>query len=104
MGVHVKRPMWRVFVPTTCVARIRSIAYYAPLWVFGIASFAILNKQCHYRATLMDEETATYDRIHRRAYVALPDGRMALVYPIVDTQTSFSRTVTAFLDACNPFP
>lgn len=74
------------------------------MWVFGISTFAILHKQCFYRDRLQDEQDETYDRIHRRAYVALPDGRMALVYPVVDTQLSFTRTVMSFLDAANPFP
>ncbi|EPY41670.1 hypothetical protein AGDE_02254 [Angomonas deanei] len=72
--------------------------------MFCIASISILVKQSYYRANLADEETKTYDRIDRRAYVALPNGKMALVYPIIDTQSTFSRTVISFLDAINPFP
>lgn len=69
-----------------------------------LASTAILLKQSHYRTRLGDEDPETYDRIDRRGYVALPDGRMALVYPIIDTQMSFTRSVLSFLDAVNPFP
>lgn len=102
--VHIRRPIWRAFVPTTCAAKLRSFGYYAPLWMFGISTYAILARQSHYRNSLADEAPETYDRVNRRAYVALPDGRMALVYPIVDTQMSFTRTVVSFLDALNPFP
>lgn len=100
----IKRPLWRIFVPTTCAAKLRTGAAYAPLCIFGAATYAILQRQCHYRQSLGNEESETYDRINRRAYVALPDGRMALVYPIIDTQMSFTRTVMSFLDAINPFP
>lgn len=72
--------------------------------MFFLASSAILVKQSYYRTNLSDEDPQTCDRIDRRAYVALPDGRMALVYPIIDTQVTFTRTVGAFLDAVNPFP
>lgn len=100
----VKRPLWRIFVPTTCAAKLRTFAYYAPFSLFGIATFAILQRQCHYRANIADESLDTCDRIDRRAYVALPDGRMALVYPCIDTQMSITRTVMSFLDAINPLP
>lgn len=104
MTAHVKRPLWSFLVPATYTSRVRSIAFSAPFWMFCIASMAILNKQSHYRTNLSDEDNKTYDRIDRRAYVTLPDGRMALVYPIIDTQVTFTRTVMAFLDAVNPFP
>lgn len=99
-----KRPIWRVFVPTTCAAKLRSAAVYAPYWLFAVATYAILQRQCHYRNNLALEAPETYDRVDRRAYVALPDGRMALVYPIIDTQMSFTRVVGSFLEALNPLP
>lgn len=104
MGANVKRHIWQFFVPRTKTSIIRSFGYYAPMCVFGVSTFAILQRQSYYRPNLADEEAATYDRISRRAYVALPDGRMALVYPIIDTQMTLTRTVMSFLDAVNPFP
>lgn len=104
MTVRVKRPLWSFLLPQTYTSRMHSMAFYAPTMMFLLATAAIISKQSHYRTNLADEDINTYDRIDRRAYVALPDGRMALVYPIIDTQTSFSRTVISFLDAVNPFP
>ncbi|CAD2217983.1 hypothetical protein AGDE_00625 [Angomonas deanei] len=100
----VKRPLWGLFLPATYTSRVHAASFYAPFLMFCIASISILVKQSYYRANLADEETKTYDRIDRRAYVALPNGKMALVYPIIDTQSTFSRTVISFLDAINPFP
>lgn len=100
----IRRPLWRIFVPTTGAAKLRTFAYYAPFSLFGIATYAILQRQSHYRTNIADESPETFDRIDRRAYVALPDGRMALVYPCIDTQMSFTRSVMSFLDAINPFP
>ncbi|KAK7195447.1 hypothetical protein NESM_000471900 [Novymonas esmeraldas] len=104
MPASVKRPLWSVLLPQTYTSRVHAFAFHAPTLVFVLAACAIISKQSHYRTNLADEDHATYDRIDRRAYVALPDGRMALVYPIIDTQTSFTRTVMSFLDAVNPFP
>lgn len=104
MTARVRRPLWSFLVPVTYTGRLRSMAHNAPLWMFMIASTAILLKQSNYRNTLSEEDPNTYDRIDRRAYVTLPDGRMALVYPIIDTQVTVTRTVISFLDAINPFP
>ncbi|AYU81086.1 Succinate dehydrogenase subunit 3 [Leishmania donovani] len=104
MPATVKRPLWSLLLPQTYTSRVHALAFHAPTIVFMIAVCAIVSKQSYYRSSLADEDPKTYDRIDRRAYVALPDGRMALVYPIIDTQTSFTRTVISFLDAVNPFP
>lgn len=104
MAGTVKRPLWSFLLPATYTSRVRSIAFNAPFWMFVIATTALVNKQSHYRTNLADEDKKTYDRISRRAYVRLPDGRMALVYPVIDTQVTFSRTCMSFLDAVNPFP
>lgn len=104
MRVLVRRPFWSYLVPGTYTSRIRSIANNSPLIMFLLASTAILTRQSYYRTNLSDEDVATYDRIDRRAYVALPDGRMALIYPIVDTQLTLTRTCLSFLDVINPLP
>lgn len=104
MPANVKRPLWSFLLPQTYTSRLHTLAFHAPTIVFLTAICAIVSKQSFYRTNLADEDAVTFDRIDRRAYVALPDGRMALVYPIIDTQTSFSRTVMSFLDAISPFP
>jgi hypothetical protein len=104
MPANVKRPLWSLLLPQTYTSRLHAFSFHAPTILFLTAVCAIISKQSYYRSNLADEDARTFDRIDRRAYVALPDGRMALVYPIVDTQTSFSRTVISFLDAVNPFP
>ncbi|CCW68135.1 unnamed protein product [Phytomonas sp. Hart1] len=104
MYAKVRRPLWSFFLPATIGSRFRTIGYNSFMLMFLISSAAILNRQSHYRAKLSDEDEKTYDRINRRAYIALPDGRMALVYPIIDTQTTFTRTVLAFLDTVNILP
>ncbi|EPY34690.1 hypothetical protein STCU_01412 [Strigomonas culicis] len=100
----VRRPLWGLLIPSTYTSRVRATAFYAPFLMFVLASTAILLKQSHYRANLADEDEKTFDRIDRRAYVALPDGRMALIYPIIDTQTTLTRSIISFVDAVNPFP
>ncbi|ESS69157.1 succinate dehydrogenase cytochrome B subunit [Trypanosoma cruzi] len=100
----VKRPFWSYFVPSTYTSRIHRWAYYAPTLMFGVSTAAILMRQSYYRSSLADEDENTCDRVDRRAYVALPDGRMALVYPIVDTQVTPTRVILSFLDSINPMP
>ncbi|ORC90784.1 succinate dehydrogenase cytochrome B subunit [Trypanosoma theileri] len=100
----VKRPLWSYLVPLTYTSRVHRLAYHAPKLMFGVAATAILMRQSYYRSSLADEDEKTFDRIDRRAYVALPDGRMALVYPIIDTQMTPTRVVLSFLDAINPLP
>ncbi|KPA83368.1 putative mitochondrial hypothetical protein [Leptomonas pyrrhocoris] len=104
MPATVKRPLWSLLLPQTYTSRLHAFSFHAPTFIFLAAVCAIISKQSYYRSNLADEDVKTFDRIDRRAYVALPDGRMALVYPIIDTQTSFSRTVISFLDAVNPLP
>ncbi|KEG14881.1 succinate dehydrogenase cytochrome B subunit [Trypanosoma grayi] len=100
----VKRPLWLYLVPSTYTSRMHRLAYHAPMLMFGVATTAIVMRQSYYRSSLSDEDENTFDRIDRRAYVALPDGRMALVYPIIDTQVTPTRVVLSFLDAINPMP
>ncbi|CCW61562.1 unnamed protein product [Phytomonas sp. EM1] len=104
MHSKVRRPLWSFFLPATVSSRLRTIGYNSFMLMFFISSAAILNSQSYYRSKLLDEDEKTCDRIDRRAYVALPDGRMALVYPIIDTQATFTRTVLAFLDSVNILP
>nr|CCC91101.1 conserved hypothetical protein [Trypanosoma congolense IL3000] len=100
----VKRPLWSYFVPTTWASKLHRVSYHAPLLMFGVSAFALVARQSYYRGALADEDDKTCDRIDRRAYVALPDGRMALVYPIVDTQLTPTRALLALFDMINPMP
>ncbi|KAG8348543.1 hypothetical protein ERJ75_000731900 [Trypanosoma vivax] len=104
MSPTVKRPLWLFFVPTSCASCLHRLAFHAPKMMFGLSAAAVVMRQSHYRTALADEEADTFDRIDRRAYVAMPDGRMALVYPVVDTQLTPARVVLSFLDAINPMP
>ncbi|RNE99824.1 succinate dehydrogenase cytochrome B subunit [Trypanosoma rangeli] len=104
MPAVVKRPFWMLFLPSTYTSRIHRWAYHAPTLMFGVATAAILMRQSYYRSSLDDEDENTCDRIDRRAYIALPDGRMALVYPIIDTLVTPTRVVLSLLDAINPMP
>ncbi|AAZ11972.1 uncharacterized protein TEOVI_000559700 [Trypanosoma equiperdum] len=100
----VKRPLWSYFTPATFASTLHRTAYHTPKLMFGVAAAAILAKQSYYRGSLADEEENTCDRIERRAYVALPDGRMALVYPIIDTQLTPTRALLSLFDMMNPLP
>jgi hypothetical protein len=80
---NVKRPLFTYFLPGSFASRVRRISYAAPTILFAGSVLAILSKQSYFRSTLAEESVETTDRIERRSYVALPDGRMALVYPVV---------------------
>lgn len=80
---NIKRPLFTYFLPGSISSRVRRISYAAPTILFVGSALAILSKQSYFRTALADESADTCDRIERRSYVALPDGRMALVYPIV---------------------
>jgi hypothetical protein len=83
--MSVRRPLWSFFIPHTPEANLRRVAVAAPTLLFAISGCAVVAKQTYFRPTLAEESEATSDRISRRAYVALPDGRMAQVHPRVDT-------------------
>ena len=83
--MSVRRPLWSFFIPHTTEANLRRVSVAAPTILFGISAAAVVAKQSYFRPTLALEDEATADRIDRRAYVALPDGRMAQVHPRVDT-------------------
>eukprot|EP00672_Neobodo_designis_P026743 CAMPEP_0174850496 /NCGR_PEP_ID=MMETSP1114-20130205/19611_1 /TAXON_ID=312471 /ORGANISM="Neobodo designis, Strain CCAP 1951/1" /LENGTH=102 /DNA_ID=CAMNT_0016084957 /DNA_START=43 /DNA_END=351 /DNA_ORIENTATION=+ len=83
--MSVRRPLWSFFIPHTFEANVRRVSVAAPTILFGLSACAVVAKQSYFRPTLAEEDAATSDRIDRRAYVALPDGRMAQVHPRVDT-------------------
>lgn len=102
--MSVRRPIWGVFIPTTVTAKLRTASFAAPTLLFGLASTAIVLKQSFYRNSLHDEEAATWDRIDRRAYIALPDGRTALVHPRIDSRLSLCSLWSSFKEMVNPLP
>lgn len=102
--MSVSRPLWSFFIPRTPTATLRGAAFAAPTILFGVATTAIVLKQSFYRTSLLDEDAATWDRIDRRAYVALPDGKMALVFPIVHADTSLCGMWRALKSSVNPMP
>lgn len=83
--MSVRRPLWLLFVPATASSQVRRVAFAAPFLMFGAAALAINGKQSYVRHSLADEKEGTSDRVERRGYVILPDGRAALVHPRVDT-------------------
>lgn len=102
--MSIRRPIWSFFIPTTPEARIRRVSVAAPTILFGISTFAILAKQGYYRPTLAAEDAQTWDRIERRAYVALPDGRMAQVHPRVDMDLTICGIWNSIKETCSLLP
>ena len=102
--MSVRRPLWSFFVPTTAASKVRKVSVAAPLLLFGLSADAVLAKQGYLRGKLADEEPDVTDRINRRAYVALPNGEMALVYPNIDTDFSLCGIMWQLVDSLNPLP
>jgi hypothetical protein len=102
--MSVRRPLWSWFIPTTPEARIRRVSVAAPTLLFGIASAAIIAKQSYYRTDLASEDENTWDRIDRKAYVALPDGRLAQVHPRVDAVITLGNLWQSLKETLNPLP
>lgn len=100
----IKRPVWSFFIPRTGASMLRGTAQRAPALMFAASATALLLKQSYYRPQLIDEDANTWDRIERRSYVALPDGRMALVYPVIMPDVSLKGLWYAFVDSLNPLP
>lgn len=102
--VNVQRPLWSYFISSTPSAQLRRVAYAAPVLLFGISAAAIVRKQSVVRNALYDEAATTADRIDRRAYVALPDGRMAQVHPYVNVDFTVSGLWNAFKETFSALP
>ena len=102
--MSVRRPVWSFFVPTTLAAKVRKVSVAAPLGLFALSAAAVLAKQAYFRAALADEEAGVCDRITRRAYVALPNGEMALVHPRINTDFTVCGIVRQFAESLNPMP
>ena len=81
----VRRPLFSFLVPSSPASKLRQLSFAAPTLLFGVGAAAVILRQSHYRNELADEAAATNDRIERRSYVALPNGRLAQVYPVVET-------------------
>ena len=102
--MSVNRPLWTFFVPTTTASKVRKFSVAAPLSLFLLSVAGICAKQGYFRARLADEGADVTDRISRRAYVALPNGEMALVHPKINTDFSIIGIVRAFAEGLNPMP
>ena len=102
--MNIKRPLWSFFIPATPYAQLRRISYHAPHILFGLSAAAIVLKQSEFRPKLEDESPTTSDRIERRAYVALPDGRMAQVHPYVNVDFSPAGIWQAFKETFSMLP
>lgn len=102
--MSAQRPVWSFFVPTTGASKMRKLSVAAPLILFGLSCDAVLSKQGYFRGQLADEEQTVADRIHRRGYVALPDGQMALVHPRINTDFSLRGVLRSFVEFVNPMP
>ena len=102
MGVN--RSYWTYVTPATFAARMRRVSVAAPTLLFALSASALLAKQSYRRVNLSEEDAATDDRIDRRAYVALPDGRMALVHPAINAHLTFGHTVKSLKEFFNPMP
>jgi hypothetical protein len=100
----VRRPIWSFFLPATPFAQLRRVAYHAPHILFAFSAAAVVLKQSNFRPRLADEAADTSDRIERRAYVALPDGRMAQVHPYVNLDFTPSGLWAAFLETFSMLP
>lgn len=102
--MSASRPFFSFFLPMTPGSRTRSLAHRYKGILFGLSVGSILATQVYTRPELVDEAPGTYDRIHRRAYMTLPDGRQALVYPIVYTDLSFYGLYKNLCESLNPLP
>ena len=100
----IRGGLWRTVVPQTAAARMRSVAVAAPTLLFGITCVAILLKQSYHRPKLADEDPRTADNIDRRAYIALPDGRTALIHPAINTNLSPAGIVRSWMDTLSLLP
>ncbi len=77
----VVRAPWRPFVPMSLAARLRIASVYHRFIFLGVALAALYATRRHYGAKLAAESPATDDRISRKGFVLLPDGRLAQVPP-----------------------
>ena len=91
-------------VPTTPAAALHKAAYFGPVALFVIAGATIVLRQSYFRNDLAEEDSATWDRIERRAYIRLPDGRHALIYPVVEPRVSPGALWSSLLDTLSVLP
>eukprot|EP01060_Flectonema_neradi_P032526 TRINITY_DN5194_c0_g1_i1.p1 TRINITY_DN5194_c0_g1~~TRINITY_DN5194_c0_g1_i1.p1 ORF type:complete len:110 (+),score=6.31 TRINITY_DN5194_c0_g1_i1:43-330(+) len=92
------------FLSKTFAGQVRTLGTKSKYLLAATCMFAIVQKQKHYRSRLQDEEEGTHDRVSREAHVILPDGRMAQVYPVVFSGSSFSALWRSTLETLNPLP
>lgn len=99
--VVVKGPK---IAPMTLAAWVRSMAFRAPQFMCGLGCCALAARAFYHHPKLQQEAAESSDRITRRAYVALPDGRMALVHPAVHARLTAPNLFWAVVDTLNPLP
>eukprot|EP01012_Entosiphon_sulcatum_P067213 TRINITY_DN967_c0_g1_i1.p2 TRINITY_DN967_c0_g1~~TRINITY_DN967_c0_g1_i1.p2 ORF type:complete len:145 (-),score=18.06 TRINITY_DN967_c0_g1_i1:35-445(-) len=92
----VVRAWWRPLISQTVPARLKTFNLSSKYVLFGIASVAIFRKT--YASTIPN------DGVDRKGYVRLPDGRLAQVYPQIDTDLSPLGLIRSAIDSINPVP
>jgi hypothetical protein len=103
-GLKPMRPLWSYFLPQTPAARLRTVSAAAPGIMLTIGAAAIIMKQAPWQGSAEASPAAAWDRVERRAYVALPDGRMALVHPKVDVDASVRGLFNSLWESCTLLP
>jgi len=101
-GANLKKQSlpWRVAYPKTTAATVRTLGSRARYAMFGAALVALWNKE----ALLRDTEGPIFDRVQRKGYVRLPDGRLAQVNPQIDTDLTPSGMWQSLKETLNPLP
>eukprot|EP00668_Euglena_longa_P011136 GGOE01013515.1.p1 GENE.GGOE01013515.1~~GGOE01013515.1.p1 ORF type:complete len:143 (-),score=12.87 GGOE01013515.1:379-807(-) len=91
---------FRALYPTTTQATIRTLGSKARFALLGVALISIYKQDAHLRPT----EGAFFDRVQRKGYVRLPDGRLAQVNPQIDTDLTPRGIWNTVKDTLNPVP
>lgn len=91
---------WRMLYPTTFNGMVRSLGSQARFLLFGLALYSLYKKEEYLSPT----EGAMFDRIDRRGYVRLPDGRLAQVNPQISTDLTPAGIWQTFKEMINPLP
>ncbi|KAJ9457004.1 hypothetical protein DIPPA_33467 [Diplonema papillatum] len=96
--------MFASLLSRSSAAHLHTVGAKSKYLLFAVCAYAVFEKQKYYRASIADEEEGTHDRINREAYMVLPDGRMAQVYPVVHSTNSFYGVWRALCETLSPLP
>eukprot|EP01002_Notosolenus_urceolatus_P014849 NODE_6789_length_606_cov_6.102334_g5804_i0.p1 GENE.NODE_6789_length_606_cov_6.102334_g5804_i0~~NODE_6789_length_606_cov_6.102334_g5804_i0.p1 ORF type:complete len:123 (+),score=2.73 NODE_6789_length_606_cov_6.102334_g5804_i0:157-525(+) len=95
---------WRALVPLTPAARLKAIARPAKFYLFALSLIALAATHMHQRSKRALEGDHVADRVPRRGYVVLPDGRLAQVWPQVDVRLDIRSLWQGLGETLNPVP